>query len=89
MATVQFTKALQRHVSCPPDVVAGATVHDALHAYFALHPAVRGYVLDEQGKLRKHVTVFVDGAQLVDRGGMSDPLRDDAQIHVMQALSGG
>ena len=89
MATVQFTKALQRHVDCPAASVDGATVRDALHAYFAVHPKVRGYLLDEQGNLRKHVTVFVDGAQIEDRSGMSDPLGDDAQIHVMQALSGG
>jgi molybdopterin synthase sulfur carrier subunit len=86
---VQFTKALQRHVDCPPEVVGGATVREALHAYIQLHPAVRLYVFDEQGSLRRHVTVFVDGSQLLDRATMGDPVRDETQVHVMQALSGG
>jgi hypothetical protein len=86
---VQFTKALQRHVDCPPELVGGTTVREALQAYMQRHPAVQGYVFDEQGLLRRHVTVFVDGAQLLDRATMGDPVHDGTQVHVMQALSGG
>lgn len=84
-----MTKALQRHVDAPPASVPGATVREVLDGYFAAHPAVRSYVLDEQGVLRKHVTVFLDGEQIADRIGMTDPVGEDAEIHVMQALSGG
>ena len=84
-----FTKAMQRHVEAPPAAVAGSTVGDALRAYFEERPAVRSYVLDEQGTLRKHITVFLNGEQIADRAGMSDPAGDDDEIQVMQALSGG
>lgn len=84
-----MTKALQRHVDAPPASVPGATVRGALDAYFAAHPAVRSYVLDEQGGLRKHITVFLNGEQIADRVGMTDPVGEDDEIHVMQALSGG
>jgi hypothetical protein len=50
---------------------------------------VRGYDLDERGLLRTHVNVFVDGAQLVDRAGMSDPVGPRGEVYVLQALSGG
>jgi hypothetical protein len=50
---------------------------------------VRGYVLDEQGMLRTHVNVFVDGTQVADRTLMDDPLGPTSEIHVIQALSGG
>jgi hypothetical protein len=86
---VQFTKALQRHVDAPGGVVAGGSVRAALDAYFAERPAVRPYLLDEQGGLRKHITVFVNGEQIGDRSGMSDAVGDDDEIYVMQALSGG
>lgn len=89
MATVHFTKNLQRHVACPPERVDAGTARDALEAYFARHPAVRSYVLDEQGALRTHVNVFVDGAQVASRAAMDDPVSDDTEIHVIQALSGG
>ena len=88
MATVRFTTAFQSHVACPPAEVAGATVGDALDACFAANPAVRGYILDEQGTLRKHVTVFVDGEQVRNRA-LSSPISDGAELYVMQALSGG
>ena len=89
MATVHFTKNLQRHVACPSATVDAATARTALDAYFALHPAVRGYVFDEQGGLSTHVNVFVDGVQVADRAVMDDPLRPTSEIHVIQALSGG
>ena len=57
--------------------------------YFELHPAVRSYVLDEVGAVRKHVAVFVDGDLVTDRTGLSDPVSPTSTIHVFQALSGG
>ncbi len=88
MPRVSFTRSLDRHVECPPEVVAGDTVRGALDAYFTQHPAARSYVLDEQAALRRHVTVFVDGTQVRDRS-LAEPVGRDAQIFVMQALSGG
>jgi hypothetical protein len=87
--SVQMTKALQRHVDAPPASVSGGTVRVVLEAYFATHPAVRSYVLEEQGGLRKHITVFLNGEQIADRVGMTDPVGEDDEIYVMQALSGG
>ena len=89
MATVHFTRALQRHVDCPTSNVPGGTVRDVLDAYFDEHPAVRGYVLDDRGVLRRHVTIFVQGTQVVDRDNLTDALDTDDEVHVMQALSGG
>jgi molybdopterin synthase sulfur carrier subunit len=89
MATVNFTKALSRHVDCPPERVDAASAREALEAYFALHPAVRGYVFDERGELRTHVNVFVDGAQVADRSAMDETVSAGTEIYVMQALSGG
>jgi sulfur-carrier protein len=86
---VVFTKNLQRHVSCPVATVPGATVREALDAVFADNARLRAYVLDEQGALRKHMVVFVDGRQIQDRVGLSDPVTDNGEIYVMQALSGG
>lgn len=89
MPTIRFTDNIQRHVECPPRAVSGTRVRDALDAYFAAHPRARGYVLDEQGRLREHMAIFVNGGQLRDRVGLSDPVDDDGTIDVIQALSGG
>lgn len=86
---VAFTSSLQRHVTCPAESVEGGSVRSALDAYFARHPQVRSYVLDEQGALRHHVVVFVGSIQVRDRTQLADPVGDGDEIWVMQALSGG
>jgi sulfur-carrier protein len=69
--------------------VEGDSVRAALDAVFARNPRLRGYVLDDQGALRRHMMVFVDGQQIQDRERLSDPVRPASEIYVMQALSGG
>jgi molybdopterin converting factor small subunit len=86
---VVFTTALQRHVDCPEEAVDGPTVRAALEAYFGRHARARAYVLDEQGALRQHVVVFVDGVQVRDRAGLAEPVAPGGEVYVMQALSGG
>jgi molybdopterin synthase sulfur carrier subunit len=88
-ATVRFTESIQRHVQCPTRDVAGATLRDVLESYFAGNERARGYVLDDQGALRKHMAIFIDGRQIRDRQGLSDAVADDATIDLVQALSGG
>lgn len=89
MATVVFTANLRRHVDCPTETVDGATVRAVLDAVFASNPRLGGYVLDDQGGLRHHMSIFVDGQQIADRVHLSDPVRPASEIYVMQALSGG
>lgn len=89
MPRVSFTPNLQRHVSCPPVQVEGDTVGAALAAAFAHNERARGYVLDDQGAVRQHMVVFVDGTPIDDRRTLSDPVGAGAEIYVMQALSGG
>ena len=89
MPILAFTSNLRRHVDCPSAEVQGDTVAECLAAYFALHPQVRTYVLDEQSRVRRHVAVFVGGEQLRDPLAQSDAVESGAEITVMQALSGG
>ncbi len=89
MARVVFTPNLARHVNCPASDAQGQTVGEVLDAIFAANPLLRGYVLDDQAALRRHMSVFIDGRQVKDRTHLSDPVGPDAQVYVAQALSGG
>jgi sulfur-carrier protein len=89
MATVEFAPALTRHVPCPPQRVSATTLRAALEGAFAAAPAMRGYVLDEQGAVRKHVAVFVNARQIADRARLDLPLADGDKVVVIQALTGG
>jgi sulfur-carrier protein len=89
MAHVTFTRNIQRHVPCPPTDAPGRTVREVLEQVFRENPRARGYVLDDQGALRKHMLVFINGTQIEDRVHLSDPVPDGAELSVIQALSGG
>ena len=89
MARVVFTNNLQRHVKCPPTSAPGNTVREVLDVVFGEIPLLRGYVVDETGRLRKHMNIFVDGNLISDRRQLSDSVNPDSEIYVMQALSGG
>lgn len=89
MATVAFTPNLRRHVACDTVEVEGTTLRQALDAAFARFPRARPYIVDEQGRLRRHVMVFVDGARVRDGEAQSDAIGPASQIFVMQSLTGG
>ena len=89
MPKVHFTSNLQRYLSCPSLDVGGASVGAALDVVFEEVPALRSYLLDDQGRLRRHVNIFVNGDPVRDRVKLSDVLKPDDEVFVFQALSGG
>ena len=89
MPTVTFTRALERFLKAPSAEVEGSTIGEALEFVFASRPALRGYVLDDQGGLRRHVAVYVNGKPARDRIRLSDPVGPSDRIYVLQALTGG
>ena len=89
MAQLHFTSWLRELVPDAPLQAAGGTVGDALQQVFSERPHVRGYLLDEQGRLRKHVCIFADGKRLPQAAALGHVIGPDAKLYVMQALSGG
>ena len=89
MPQVIFTSNLRRHIDCPEQIVSGTTVREALDVVFEKNQKLRGYLLDDHNRLRQHVVIFVDGQTIQDRTNLSDPVKETAEIHIMQALSGG
>jgi hypothetical protein len=89
MPVVAFTPNLTRHLDCPEVVVPTGTVAEALERVFRENPRLRSYIVDEQGRLRQHVAVFVGGELVRDRVRLTDEIQDHQDVFVMQALSGG
>jgi len=90
MPTVRFTRHLRRFFDGLDTLeVAAATVAEVVDALDDLHPGIRHYVVDERGRLRKHVNIFVGDAMISDREMLSDSVGEDDEIYIMQALSGG
>ena len=68
---------------------APGSVAEALEQLGSLHPGVRDRVLDEQGRVRPHVNVFVGRESIRLTGGLGTPLARDAELHILPAVSGG
>jgi len=89
MCRIVFAPSIQRHVLIEERDLPATTLATALEAVFAEAPKLRGYLLDDQGGLRRHLTIFIDGLRLRDRAHLSDELAADSEVYVVQALSGG
>jgi hypothetical protein len=90
MPTVEFTNKLTRFFpDLRPIDIEADTVAAAVDALDRTHPGLGAYLVDETGALRKHVNIFINDAWLRDRRALTDPLRPDDRLLVMQALSGG
>ena len=63
----------------------GASVLEVLRTLEAEHPRIIGWVLDEQGRIRRHVNVFVDGELIRE----DEAIGPDARIHVLPSITGG
>ncbi|MEM9072834.1 MAG: MoaD/ThiS family protein [Myxococcota bacterium] len=86
MALVDVAPILARHLTVEPCELRGPTLRDILTKLFERNPQLRGYVLDDQGVLRKHVVIFVDGSAVRD---LASSTESATEVIVMQALSGG
>jgi molybdopterin synthase sulfur carrier subunit len=63
----------------------GSTVGEVLKALEQRHPDVRGWILDERGRIREHVNVFVNR----DYGREDTAVGATDRLHVLPAISGG
>ena len=64
----------------------GATVADVLADLETCYPGIRFRMIDEQGRIRRHMRMFFDGEMVLE---LSQALRDDGELLIVQALSGG
>ena len=65
--------------------VAGVTVAELLAALERERPALRGWILDERGRIRRHINVFVNG----EKGSEVTAIAPDDRVDVLPAISGG
>ena len=63
----------------------GATIAELLRALEREHPGLHGWILDERGRIRRHINVFVNGEQ----GTEDTAIGADDRVEVIPAISGG
>jgi molybdopterin converting factor small subunit len=86
MAIVKLRAPLKDLVGGTREVpIEGASVGEVLRELERLHPRIEGWVLDEHGRLRRHVNVFVDGERVREDAAVAS----NATVHVLPSISGG
>jgi sulfur-carrier protein len=65
------------------------TAAEVIEALAREHPGIRDRVLDEQGELRRHVNIFIDGENARFAGGLAAQVGSDSEMWIHPALSGG
>ena len=93
MARVKFTRHLVRFF---PDLadqssieLDGGSVHEILKNLDKQYSGLSDYIVDEHGRLRKHVNIFINKSMINDREQLSDQVSPADEIYIFQALSGG
>lgn len=89
MASIAFTPHLRAVGPTRPEACEGATLAQMLDALSDRYPRLKDYVLDDQGRLRKHVAIFIDGVMTPRETALGVPLQRSSHVYVFQALSGG
>ena len=90
MPTIKFTYALKRFYPGLKEVIVAAdTVADIVRKLDEIYPRMSTYIVDERGALRKHVNIFIGNTIIEDKVSLADKVREDDEVYIMQALSGG
>jgi sulfur-carrier protein len=70
-------------------VEGAATLGEAIDKLESAHPGIRTRVLDDDGKLRRFVNVYVDDDDVRFASGLDTPTPDGASISIIPAVAGG
>jgi molybdopterin synthase sulfur carrier subunit len=90
MPKVRFTRHLRRFFPDLEDsTVEGNTVAAVVEALDEQHPGFAHYIVDERGRLRQHVNIFIGDSLIHDREALQDSVAPGDEVFILQALSGG
>ncbi len=89
-ATVRIPTILRTLTGGEAEVKAeGATLRELLDALEADHPGLKARVLDDEGKLRRFVNVYVGDEDVRFEQGLDTATPDGAQVSIIPAVAGG
>ncbi|HUH08394.1 MAG TPA: ubiquitin-like small modifier protein 1 [Egibacteraceae bacterium] len=69
--------------------IEGATVGEVVQGLEAAHPGIAERLLDDSGRLRRFVNVFVDDEDVRFQQGLDTPVSDGSTISIIPAVAGG
>ena len=89
-ATVRIPTILRTYTGGQAEVTAsGGTLADVIESLEAAHPGIRARVLDDAGKLRRFVNVYVDDDDVRFAEGLETATKDGSTVSIIPAVAGG
>ena len=67
----------------------GATLADVVAALEAAYPGIAGRVVDDTGRIRRFVNVYVNDDDVRFSAGLQTPTPDGTRVSVIPAVAGG
>ena len=67
----------------------GATLTDVLDSLESSYPGIRARVVDDEGKLRRFVNIYVAEEDVRFSQGLDTPTPDGTQVSIIPAVAGG
>lgn len=67
----------------------GRTLADVIADVDRRHPGFRGRVLDDTGRLRSYVNIYIGDDDARAKGGTDAPVPDGTEVMVIPAMAGG
>ncbi|MEV4439269.1 MoaD/ThiS family protein [Streptomyces sp. NPDC049577] len=88
--TVRIPTILRTYTAGKAEVPAeGATLADVIASLETNHPGIGARILDDAGKLRRFVNVYVNDDDVRFGGGLAAPTPDGAGVSIIPAVAGG
>ncbi|AUG79129.1 molybdenum cofactor biosynthesis protein MoaD [Kitasatospora sp. MMS16-BH015] len=89
-ATVRIPTILRTYTGGAAEVTAeGATLAEVIQSLEADHPGIAARILDDTGKLRRFVNVYVNDDDVRFDSGLETAVADGASVSVIPAVAGG
>ena len=90
MVTVRIPKVLGKYASGLEFIeVEGSTIHDVLHAVVDEHPALEIRLIDEDGSMRGHLSLFHEGRQVSREDHRAAEVQPGDRLDILVSISGG
>ena len=88
--SVRVPTILRTYTKGESEVAAeGSTLLEVLDSLESAYPGIKGRIVDEQGKLRRFVNVYVGNEDVRFAEGLDTKTPDGVQVSVIPAVAGG
>ncbi|MDH5599489.1 MAG: MoaD/ThiS family protein [Cyclobacteriaceae bacterium] len=91
MVKVEYTSVLKRFFPTleNSEWIEASSLNELLDVLNVKYPGIKGYLVDDKDCIRDHVNIFIGDSQIPDKNDLSFTLKNNDEVLIIQAISGG